>query len=63
MDPLCVHRGESPSCFFKASYANESCSFYLFLWLLGKLGLQDEKEAIANGMVYWLLKIALSVCL
>ena len=40
--------------------ANESCSFYLFLWLLGKLGLQDEKEAIANGMVYWLLKIALS---
>lgn len=60
MDLLHVHRSESPSCFSEASYANGSYSFDLFLWLLGKLGLQDKKEAIANGMAHWLLKIVLS---
>lgn len=60
MDLLLVHWSESPSCFSEASYANGSYSFDLLLWLLGKLGLQDKKEAIANGMAYWLLKIVLS---
>ena len=57
MDLLHVHWSESPSCFFEASYANGSYSFDLFLWLLGKQGLQDKKEATANGTAYWRLKI------